>query len=261
MDAEVEQALGDVERAHPVGDLLAPRREHELVHARAVEGQVVDVAAAGAHVVGVQDGRFAQSCAGQRRRACGCRCSRAPGCRSGPESPSAGRCSWADRSRARSCRRRAGRRPARAETGSRRSLTTTGPAPGPPRAVRRRKRLVDVDVQAVEAHLGRLDDAQNGVQVGAVAVDQAARRDGRRRSPRAAAFRTGRACWGWSASGRRRVSSSSASQLDQVDVAVGVGRDRDACESRTSRRWPDWCRAPSRAPAPCGGRVSPRSRW
>ena len=42
------------------------------------------------------------------------------------------------------------------------------------RAVRRGEGLVDVDVQAIEAHLGRFDHAQNGVQVGAVAIHQTA---------------------------------------------------------------------------------------
>ena len=42
------------------------------------------------------------------------------------------------------------------------------------RAVGRRERLVDIDVHAVEAHFGGLDDAEDGVQVRTVAVHQTA---------------------------------------------------------------------------------------
>ena len=43
---------------------------------------------------------------------------------------------------------------------------------GPAAAVRRAKGLVQVEVHHVEAQLGRLRDAHDGVQVGAIAVDQ-----------------------------------------------------------------------------------------
>jgi len=57
---EVEQALGDVERAHPMPSFLSPAREHELVHAGAIVGEVEGVAEQRLEIVGIQDGRFAQ---------------------------------------------------------------------------------------------------------------------------------------------------------------------------------------------------------
>src|SRR5438132_9433773 len=60
MDAEVEQTLGDVEGTYTVCSLLAPRGEHELVHTRAVVGQVEDLLEEHAQVVGIQHGGLAQ---------------------------------------------------------------------------------------------------------------------------------------------------------------------------------------------------------
>ena len=50
-----------------------------------------------------------------------------------------------------------------------------GARPGPPAAVRRGERLVQVEVHDVDAHLARLGHPEDGVEVRAVAVDQPAR--------------------------------------------------------------------------------------
>ena len=130
MDAEVEQALGDVERVD-VLPFLPICREDELVHAGAVEGQVV-VGLQGAHdVVGVEDGALADVAQAVGAVAADDRCRRGRG---------RGSCrSWRGRGQWRAVRRPAsGSRlwpwwaagPGR--KGTRCAATPTGPAPGPP---------------------------------------------------------------------------------------------------------------------------------
>ena len=86
------------------------------------------------------------------------------------------------------------------------------PGAGAAAAVRRRERLVQVELQHVDAHVARLGHADQRVHVGAVHVDETAgcvhgRRDRARCPPR-----RGRACSGWSPSSAATSSSSARSR-------------------------------------------------
>ncbi len=59
------------------------------------------------------------------------------------------------------------------EVGFQGLLHADGAGAGPPAAVRGRERLVEVDVEDVDAHVSRTDDAGQGVHVGAVHIEQA----------------------------------------------------------------------------------------
>ena len=54
--------------------------------------------------------------------------------------------------------------------------SATGPAPGPAAAVRRREGLVQVDVHRVDAEIAGTHLADDGVEVGAVAIEERAGR-------------------------------------------------------------------------------------
>ena len=84
----------------------------------------------------------------------------------------------------------------RAGTATSCSTTPTGPAPGPAAAVRRRERLVQVDVHDVEAHVAGPARPEDRVEVRAVAVDEPARVVDERRRSRSMSARRGRACSG-----------------------------------------------------------------
>src|SRR6266545_1144487 len=59
MNREIDQSLGNIQRAHPGRLFLAPTRKHELVHARAVVGLVIEVFEQRAQIVRVEHGGFA----------------------------------------------------------------------------------------------------------------------------------------------------------------------------------------------------------
>jgi hypothetical protein len=123
----------------------------------------------------------------------------------------------------------------------------------PAAAVRRREGLVQVDVHGVDAEVAGAHPADDGVEVGAVAVEVGARRVGQPADLEDVALEqaagvgvgdhdrrdVGRRAWPRGRRGRpgRRRS----------------GRSRPPC-SRRRRRWPGWCRGRWSAPAPsCGG--------
>ena len=154
VEAVVDQPLGDVERRDARRLLAAPGREHDLVHAGPVVGQVVVRAEARPQVVGVEDRRSRCRRAGRPGPWCGCRCRRARACRSCPRRSAPAR-STLGRFVVELVRRPAsriddGRGQERREV---RSCTPTGPAPGPAAAVRRGEGLVQVDVHHVEAEV------------------------------------------------------------------------------------------------------------
>ena len=171
MEAVVHQPLRDVERAGPVLLLEAARGEHELVHAEAVEGQVIRVLEAGEQVVGVQHGGLRHL--PQLRPVRADERVRANEDAERPVEPA----HPADRLRAvvveavgiavTDDRRRGQVRldPAR---------DRDRPAAGAAAAVRLRERLVQVDVDDVEAHVARPRDPADGVQVRAVVVHERA---------------------------------------------------------------------------------------
>ena len=66
-------------------------------------------------------------------------------------------------------------------------------------AMRRREGLVEVDVHGVDAEVARPHDAHDGVEVGAIAVEERAGLMHGRGDLDDLAARTGRRYWGWSA--------------------------------------------------------------
>ena len=161
---------------------FAPRpREHELVHAEAVEGDRAGIAdpprPAAPQVVGVQHRRISDaSRRPSRAERARCRRTSARTRRSCPGSRAAGRSTWAGRSRARSGsaavlgRRRShdlGPRQERLDAVGHRDRAGARAAA----AVRLRERLVQVEVDDVEAHVAGPRDAHDRVQVRAVVVE------------------------------------------------------------------------------------------
>ena len=170
MESLLEQPLGDIERPHPVLGLERPGRQHHLVHARSVEGDVVGAVQPPADPVGVQHGHLGDALqavapvdqdvgqrTGQHQRVA------VPGVHP-PDRP--GRVGPAVHRVVESHRTRAGEE--RHQTLGHRHRA--GPRPSP--TVRGGERLVQVHVHDVEAHVARPDDAQDGVEVGAVVVEQ-----------------------------------------------------------------------------------------
>jgi hypothetical protein len=100
----------------------------------------------------------------------------------------------------------------------------------PAAAVRRRERLVDVEVHDVEARLARLEPAEDGVQVGAIHVRQGARLVDRvEQLPDARLEQAERRRVG-DHDGRGARTQGRPEALD-VDAAVGGRRDGDGLES------------------------------
>ena len=145
--------------------------------------------------------------------------------------------------------------------GARCAFTATGPAPGPPPPCGRGEGLVQVDVHHVEAEVAGPDWPTIAFRLAPSLYTWPPAAWTRSADLQRCSARTGRACWGWSASCRAVRSSRlalscsrstlpSASDLSVIDLEAG-----QRCA------WPGWCRGPSRAPAPCRGPSSPlRSR-
>ena len=164
--------------------LRAAARQHELVHAGAVEGdrQVLGdplLGQARLQVVGVQHRDLRRVLEPVRRRASGCRRRSARTRRSCPGSRAACRSTWAGRGRARSgprrCRRRGAAPAGVGRNGSIRSEHGDRPGPRAAAAVRLGEGLVQVVVDDVEAHVAGPRDAHDRVQVGAVVVERGPR--------------------------------------------------------------------------------------
>ena len=207
VDLVVEHPLGDVQRLDAQLLLGARAREHELVHAVAVEGdrQVLADAVVGQQrleVVGVQHRQSRRPPSGPRRPASRCRRRSARTRRSCPGSRASCRSTWAGRGRARSAARRrcsdsSRTTCGRGRNGSIRSEHGDRAGARAAAAVRLGEGLVQVVVHDVEAHVAGARDAHDGVQVGPVVVEGAAHARARsRRSPRCCG-RTAPACWGW----------------------------------------------------------------
>ena len=169
------------------------RREDELVHAALAERERQVLAArarAGARAGSWRSApRSRTRRAGPRRRASGCRRTSARRRRSCPGSRAAGRSTAGGRRRGRTAGRRASSvardRPGRGRNGSMRSRHRDRAGARAAAAVRLGERLVQVEVDDVEAHVARAATAHDRVEVRAVVVERRADARGRsRRSPR-----------------------------------------------------------------------------
>src|SRR3954471_13306888 len=175
MYTKIDQSLGDVQRSDTV--LLLPTTgRHELVHARSIECHLVDVAELCAQIVRVQHRCFAnvaqaaislQGYVGERPD------------HDAEMAPEA--LELTNRLRAIPVQVQlvgagaalpaANDRPG--QEWFKRGGRDHRPAARPATAVRRRERLVGIDVEDVESEVSRLDGTEDRVQVGTVAVDQA----------------------------------------------------------------------------------------
>ena len=172
VEAVVHQPLGDVERGAAVLPLQAPRGHHELVHAEAVERQVVRLLQPREDVVRVEHshlGHLAQP--------------RPPhphvGVRADEDAERAGEAAHlADRLRPVVVEAEAALLPAHDRRHGQERLQDVAdgdrPTPGAATSVRLRERLVQVDVDDVEAHVAGPRDAAHGVEVRAVVVHERA---------------------------------------------------------------------------------------
>jgi hypothetical protein len=105
---------------------------------------------------------------------------------------------------------------------------------GPATAVRRRERLVRVDVHHVEAGLARLEPAQDRVQVGAVHVGEGA--GGVDRLQQLTNLRFEQAHRRWVGDHHRRgLGAERGPERLEVGAAVGRGLDRDRPQARHGR--------------------------
>ena len=174
MKAVVEQPLADVERAH--AGAVDRAAADEFVHVDAVERHREGVAQLDAQIIGVEH-RVLGICAqaggavlpdvgvGAHEHAEIAEERRHPADRLRRHRQDVARSSSPSRSTAISG-------PGRKS--SSRADTPTGPEPGPAAAVRGREGLVQIVVHHVEAEIARPRDAGERIQVGAVAVDEAA---------------------------------------------------------------------------------------
>ena len=168
----------------------------ELVHAAVAVRHGQNVLHAAEQVVGVEHGVLATRAAGRPARACGCSSTSAPGRRRCRRSCAPGRSTWAGRSRGGS-RRRPSPRSATGRYGASVSAHGDRAGAGAAAAVRAAEGLVRVEVHHVGAEIAGPRDAEDGVHVRAVEVDQPAARRGPARRSRRSAGRTARACSGW----------------------------------------------------------------
>ena len=98
--------------------------------------------------------------------------------------------------------------------------------------------------------------ADDGVEVGPVAVEVGARRVGQPGDLDDVALEQA-AGVGVGDHHRRHVGAELGREVGEIDPAVGGLGDLLAPDSRRRRRWPDWCRGPRSGPAPCLPRVAP----
>ena len=190
-----------------ISSVLTPRalfevvRQHAFVHRGFERGARIMRLEPLAHVVGIEDRKAAhlrETVAADREdiRVTPARASR--NCR---RKRSAGRSSPAAGNRNPLCLRRTTRGAGR--NGSRCALYRDRTRAGSAAAVRRRKGLVQVDVDDIRAHIARLGDTQQRVHVSAVEIEQRVRAHaGSRRFPRFQA-RKSPSCSDSSPSGRR----------------------------------------------------------
>ena len=153
MEAEVHQPLGDVQRGDAVLALEAARAEDELVHAQPVVGEIVGVSEAGEQVVGVQHGGLGHATQGRPVGAdegVGAH-EDAEGPGEAPHPPHGARPVALEVERPIVPAHEDGHRQVRLERRPDRDRAAAWPAP----AVRLAKRLVEVDVNDVEAHVAR----------------------------------------------------------------------------------------------------------
>ena len=194
VEAVVHQPLRDVERADPVLALERARAEHELVHAEAVVREVVGLAQPSEHVVRVQHRDLAHLAQARPPRA-------HEGVRADEDAERAAEAAHlADRARPVVVEPEAvtlphddGHRQERLEA----LPHCDRPAAGAAAAVGLRERLVQVDVDDVEAHVARPRDPADRVQVRAVVDTSVPRPRGR--------------CRGSARSSRRRDPASTGS--------------------------------------------------
>ena len=165
----LQKTLRDIEGAHPGLALERRRRDDALVHHRAIEREVVGTAEAFAEPVGVEDGDLGDL--GQSVPAV--QCDVRPGAKQHERVAMPGMDATNRLSRRRVPERFADTHRPR----SRQQLDeVTGDgdrsSARPPAAVRGRKRLVQIEVDDVKAHVPGAHDAEDRVQVGAVVVQK-----------------------------------------------------------------------------------------
>ena len=115
---------------------------------------------------------------------------------------------------------------------------------------------MQVDVHGVDAEVAGPHPPDDGVEVGPVAVEVTRPprgSGGRSRSRRA---RTGRRCWGWSPSPRRRPGPAWPRGRRGRRGRRRSGRSPPP-DSRPGRRWPGWCRGRRSGASTVRARVAP----